>query len=101
MASAHALHGLHHARVRPVPPAGVLVPFVAHGDLDAGQHAASQHRSHAGQSETAAERQSRFLSQLTLRGRTDQGVSLTGIGQDGLKARKRKAIQVHITWTAM
>lgn len=54
MASAHALHGLHHVGVGPVPPAGVFVLLVAHGHLDAGQHAAGQDRSHAGQSETTA-----------------------------------------------
>lgn len=55
MASAHALHSLHHVGLRPVPPAGALVPLVAHGHLDAGQHAAGQHRSHAGQAGTEAD----------------------------------------------
>lgn len=52
VASAHALHSLHHVCVRPVPPASVVVALVAHGHLDVGQHAAGQHGSHAGQSET-------------------------------------------------
>lgn len=53
VASSHVLHGLNHAGVRPVPPASVVVPLVAHGHLDAWQDTAGQHRSHAGQSETA------------------------------------------------
>lgn len=52
VASAHALHSLHHAGVGPVAPAGAVIPLVTHSHLDAGQHAASQHGSHAGQSET-------------------------------------------------
>lgn len=54
VAGPHALHSLHHVSLRPVPPAGVLVPLVAHGHLNVGQHTAGQHRSHAGQAETGA-----------------------------------------------
>lgn len=56
VAGAHALHCLHHVGVRPVPPAGRVVPLVAHSHLDVGQHAAGQHWSHAGQSETVSRR---------------------------------------------
>lgn len=52
VASTHALHSLHHVGVRPVPPASVVIPLVAHGHLDARQHPAGQHRGHAGQSAT-------------------------------------------------
>lgn len=79
MASAHALHSLHHVCVRPVPPASVVVPLVAHGHLDAGQHAAGQHRSHAGQSETAADSQLRFFIKSRLRDKTDQGVRIIAL----------------------
>lgn len=52
VACAHALHSLHHVCVRPVPPAGIVIPLVAHGHLDARKHAACQHWGHAGQSAT-------------------------------------------------
>lgn len=60
MASAHVLHSLDHVCVRPVPPASAVIPFIPHGHLNAGQHTAGQHRSHAGQSETGADSQLRF-----------------------------------------
>lgn len=57
VASAHALHSLHHACVRPGAPASALVPLVSHGYLEAGKDAAGQQRRHAGQSETGADSQ--------------------------------------------
>lgn len=54
VASTHALHSLHHVCVWPVSPAGVVVSLVTHGYLNARQHTAGQHRSHAGESETGA-----------------------------------------------
>ncbi len=75
VASSHALHRLHHVCVGPGAPAGVVVPLVAHRHLDAGQHAAGEHRSHAGQSETGADSQTRvlvFFIKSRLRHQTDQ-----------------------------
>lgn len=57
----HALHRLHHVCVRPVPPASIFIPLIAHGHLNPRKHTAGQHRRHAGQSETGAGSQFRFL----------------------------------------
>lgn len=55
MTGTHALDRLHHVGVGPAPPAAAFVTLVAHGDLQVGQHAAGQERSHAGQTEPKKE----------------------------------------------